>query len=720
MSTPVTNEKNHHLRQKLLDIGQEILQQRDVSTILKQVAQAIREHSPFQLVAIILFKRAVDPKSGKQERIAQMLTSGLSKEEETKLQQVAASGEFIPSQRIIQKGTALGGGYYITPEMIPEIIPKGIKGKVSQPGAWGAYDNLYFLLRQGQKVIGRLSLGDPVHGQVPTAEELAPMELFVNLATLALEKVKHTQELSSFQQRLQGIYRLSERLAQMEDLDELTTQAVEIIREHFAYDHVTLFLKEGETLVRRGFHTNLPVEEIRLERFERLAPGQGVCGWVAQHRQPALVGNVRKDSRYLSGHPAIYSELAVPIKEKDEFLGVLNIESVEEDAFTHDDLELLEALARQLAVGMSNIRQRQRLQEIVKEQEWSNRFLQNINATEGFEEVLTMIIQHGIDLLSPKADAGNFLVWNGSKKVFEFRATVNREDLGPLKKKITLKQEDLVELTALAHEPVIFTRTFQLTHPELSAIWKRFGQLPPASTIAVPIREEEQVIAVLSINNLDQEGIFTQDDVRKLQVLAPEIELALSRARDHERFRELALHDSLTGTYNRHYFTDFILKEQERARRSSYPISLVMVDMDHFYEVNDRFGHTEGDRVLHEVAQRLMNNVRTSDIVVRYGGDEFLIIMPQTARAKAEEVMQRLRQRLEKWDPKLSGMRISISFGVSSWMPKGRPSLELVLEKADEFMYHRRRASSRARRARKQAITATPRSRSKAKSSKKR
>jgi diguanylate cyclase (GGDEF)-like protein len=699
------NGRSQQLRQKLLEIGQEILQQKDVGIILQQVAQAVKEHSPFQLVAISLFERALSPQGEGQERIAQMLTFGLDPEEEAKLQQIAAAGEFIPCRQILQKGKALGGGYYVTTEMIPEIVPKGVKGRVSRPGSWGAYDNLYFFLRQGQRIIGRISLADPVDGRVPSPEELEPLELFANLATLALEKAQYTEQLIRFQQRLTGIYRLSESLAQLNDLDSLAEQAVQIIREHFAYAHVSLFLKEGDELICRAFHTNLPREEIQFERFQRLRLDQGVCGWVARHKEPAFVGDVRTDARYISGHPAVRSELAVPILEDEELVGVLNIESLQEYAFLPEDLELLQALSRQLAVAMSNLRYREGLRKVMHEQEWSNRFLQEINRARGLQEAVTVIIQHGMDLLSPKANAGNFLLFNPTTAQFEFRAAVNR-DLTQLQK-LSLTQEEVLRIMGDTQHPLILTLRTQLSHPVLRSVQEHTGELPPASTIAVPIREEDQLIAVLNINHLTQEGVFTEEDVRKLQILIPEIELALSRARDHERFKELALRDSLTGTYNRHYFNEFIFQEQERAKRYSYPISLVMIDMDDFYEVNDRFGHAQGDRVLREIARVLLENVRIPDTVVRYGGDEFIIIMPQTTRRNAEEVMARLRRRLSKWDPQLNGRKISISFGVANWTPQGPKSLEQVLEEADEFMY-RRRARARARKTRKKTLISTP------------
>ncbi len=683
-------QESRRLREKLLEIGREILQQREVDAILRQVASAIREHSPFKLVAISLFERPIDPHRGEQERIAQVVTAGLSLEEEAKLKALALSGQPIPSHQILQKGRPIGGGYYVTPELLPELVPKGVKGRVGREGAgvWGPYDDLYFFLRQGEQLIGRISLGDPVHGQVPTPRELEPLELFVNLATLALEKARFTQELQHFQRRLQGIYRLSEQLARLEDFATLIQQAVEVIRQNFEFDHVVLFLKEGEELVLKSFHTRLPLEEFRLKSFQRLRLDQGICGWVAREKQPARVGDVLQDPRYVMGHPQIRSELAVPILLEEEPLGVLNIESLKPNAFTPEDVELLQAVARQLAVAIGSLRRRQELKELLHERERVNRFLKALNQGKSLEEMLRLIIQQGIELLAPKANAGSFLLWDEPKKCFEFQAAINR-DLGALKS-ITFTLDQIRKIARM-RAPYIFTRSQQLSHPELGRIVRETGQWPPGSTICVPIGAGEKLIAVLNINNLEEEGVFTPEDAQKLVALVPEIELALARAQDQERLKELAIRDPLTGAYNRHYFTEFIGKEQERAKRYGYPISLVMIDMDDFYEINDRFGHATGDRVLQEIAQLIMNNVRAPDVVVRYGGDEFLIVMPQTAQKEAEEAMERLRQRLEIWDVGLKGRKLSMSFGVASWSPQSTEHLEQVLEKADQFMYRRRR-----------------------------
>ncbi len=198
------------LRQLLLEIGQQILGSTDIEAILRRVAGAIHERSPFKLVAISLFERPIDPSQGEGGRIAQTMLAGLSGNQAAKLHRVATSGEFIPCYRILQRGKVIGRGYYVSPQLIPEIVPRGVKGRVGRkgPDAWGSYDNFYFFLRQRQKIIGRISLGDPVHGRIPTPEELEPLELCINLVALALEKARNIKELRelAIHDPLTGLY----------------------------------------------------------------------------------------------------------------------------------------------------------------------------------------------------------------------------------------------------------------------------------------------------------------------------------------------------------------------------------------------------------------------------------------------------------------------------------------------------------------------------------
>jgi diguanylate cyclase (GGDEF)-like protein/PAS domain S-box-containing protein len=154
--------------------------------------------------------------------------------------------------------------------------------------------------------------------------------------------------------------------------------------------------------------------------------------------------------------------------------------------------------------------------------------------------------------------------------------------------------------------------------------------------------------------------------------------------------KEKALRDPLTGLLNRGYFEDAILTEIERSRRYKRPLTLMMADLARFKLVNDRLGHQEGDRILSGVASVLRSQLRDSDWVVRFGGDEFLLVLPETGTG-LEALEARLKAAVEAWrsssDP---GIGIGVDFGWATWTPEhDRGSTELVRE-ADAMLYERK------------------------------
>ena len=593
-------------------------------------------------------------------------------------------GEVIP----LEKGVTGWVARERRPALVNDVSrdPRYIRGD----RALGA--ELAVPIQIGDRLLGVLNIEDRQPGAY-TPDDISLLQALADQLALAMSSLERQEELRRSQERLQGIYRLSERLPQIKDIDTLMQQAVEILTEHFAYEHAVIFLREGNELVLRGYHTMLPPEEVRLQSFRRLPLSQGICGRVARTGEPALVGDVSRDPDYLAGHPGIRSELAVPIGDGHEVLGVLNIESTQPYAFTHEDRELLQALARQLAVALRTLHYR--------------RFLEELNRAQDPEELLRRILERAIAML-PQANAGSILLYDEEKRVYRFWAAIGRE-IERLQE-IKYREEELLRVLR-PDRPTILTRAIQLDNPITERIRRQLGVPPPGSTIALPIPDPEsgRVIAFFNVNNLDEEGVFTEEDAQQLWELRDEIIAAVLRARDRERLRKMALHDALTGVYNRHYFTEYLKHEAERALRQGYPISFVLIDLDEFYAVNDRFGHATGDRVLQEVARVLQQNVRSHDVIVRYGGDEFLIVMSETTAAEAEAAMERLRKKFETWDPGLGEHKISISFGIASWQPGSGESLETVLERADEFMYHRRRKRAEERLRRKRAIIASTR-----------
>ena len=160
------------------------------------------------------------------------------------------------------------------------------------------------------------------------------------------------------------------------------------------------------------------------------------------------------------------------------------------------------------------------------------------------------------------------------------------------------------------------------------------------------------------------------------------------RKRYEEKLTYLARHDPLTGVYNRHSLDELLEQEVKRSQRYNHPIDVLMVDVNRFKEINDRFGHQLGDRVLQKVAQLLTEQVRGTDIVARYGGDEFLIILPETDDG-IDVLLGRIRgavARQNRENP-LIEFPITLAIGSAHWEPGSERSLNESLHDADQRMY---------------------------------
>ncbi len=168
-----------------------------------------------------------------------------------------------------------------------------------------------------------------------------------------------------------------------------------------------------------------------------------------------------------------------------------------------------------------------------------------------------------------------------------------------------------------------------------------------------------------------------------------DISYSIKNAITAKRLTELITKDDLTMTYNRRFFEDYFAEEIDRARRYNSPLSLIFLDLDGLREVNNRFGHAMGSRTLQEAAARILNAVRQIDKVVRYGGDEFCIVLPETELKGAMEVAERVRQKISS-SPFLleetGGLEITASFGISCY-PIHALTKEDMIKRADEAMF---------------------------------
>lgn len=177
----------------------------------------------------------------------------------------------------------------------------------------------------------------------------------------------------------------------------------------------------------------------------------------------------------------------------------------------------------------------------------------------------------------------------------------------------------------------------------------------------------------------------------------PDCPVLAEVARLQKELRALELQvmrDPLTGLYNKRHFDRVLETEMERARRGQQPLSIILLDLDHFKSINDRFGHPAGDHVLHAAAQILKGELRMTDVPCRYGGEEFVIILPTTPLTTAVQVAERLRSALKRApiDTDKGAVRLTASLGVAVFRPDQKTTAASLIERADEKLYEAKRS----------------------------
>ena len=215
------------------------------------------------------------------------------------------------------------------------------------------------------------------------------------------------------------------------------------------------------------------------------------------------------------------------------------------------------------------------------------------------------------------------------------------------------------------------------------------------SVFSVPLRIRDTAMGVISVCRRQENG-FSPTDRQSLESIASQLAVAFDRAQLYTKTRELSVRDELTGVFNRRYFHQMLHREFQRAKRYQRSLSLLMIDVDHFKQLNDTFGHTTGDLVLKKIAKLIGSNLREVDVLSRYGGEEFVVLLSDTTMSNAVKVANKLRKVIKnfqwsdiipcKIDGGIKKADKTISIGVAAF-PESVSREEDVIDFADKALY---------------------------------
>ena len=385
---------------------------------------------------------------------------------------------------------------------------------------------------------------------------------------------------------------------------------------------------------------------------------------------------------FLVGMGALYFFPVIVNKKLEAIL------RVDDHVLKESDRQIITAFCNQTALSLENRRLHLDLHKKFDRLAAISALTKAITPIQNDKKLLRMVLDKSAELL--KAEQGSLLLLDHETDALLLEAKMGISE-GVTEKLRINRGEGIAGKVVELGEPLLVENLEN--DPRIKQ--KNRQHYKTRSFVSVPLKIKDRIIGVLNFSDKKSGEAFNEEDLNLVQSFASQAAIVMERNvfyKKTEELKKLTITDHLTGLLNRRYLHERLKDEVARSRRHGHNLCLLMLDLDGFKIFNDTFGHLFGDQILIGIAETLLNTVRSMDVVARYGGDEFMIILPETVESGAVEIAERLRntvahQGVPPQEAADTGLPLlSASIGIACY-PEHGETVELLIENVDKTLY---------------------------------
>jgi diguanylate cyclase (GGDEF)-like protein len=534
--------------------------------------------------------------------------------------------------------------------------------------------------------------------------ELQLFRLLASQASTAIHNARLYRKEKEQRSLAEALEKTGQILQSSLDPDTVLDKILAQIETVIPYDTANLMLVDGDQarVVRHqgyekldpGMLETFQKEHFDIDRFDTLQK-------MIQNREPLIISDTRADPQWVMSQTSskILSWVGAPIIRDEDVIGFLSLNKFEKDFYQPEHGRRISAFAGQSAIALrhaqlyqAEAQRRLEAENLRRAQDSLLHISQTIGSSLDFEIISNLVVAYALDLLPVEGvniflrelDGNGYPCLTLDPEV-ENRMSIPLEELkiyseyqftpeeSPLIRRLQTSQKTLV-IPDVSESNLISSSLCQILDPE--------------AVLASPLTSQNQLLGILLAVSVQPDFQFSEHQIKFFSGLADQTSVALERSRLFEEVKKLAETDQLTGALNRRGLDRWGAYEFERANRFDRELSVIFFDLDHFKKVNDSYGHDAGDQILKEMAERCQKVIRRVDLLVRYGGEEFLVILPETAQHEAYRIAERIRNTLHTPPYQIDEhtIEMTVSLGVKT-LSEGIQSLEELINPADLAMY---------------------------------